>query len=126
LLLKVIDPDAPKLSREFIAEINDGTQNSGSPFSLFINHQALPGFASGYLKGNINGNFQLLKNLKGFSTLTMNFKSDALMFNGISRTDNSNAYLNLFLTQQPVSNTIKQMMPLHTADFLVFGVSDYL
>lgn len=125
LLLKVADPDAGKISKEFIAEINAGSQNAGSPFNLFINHQALPGFAGGYLKDKINGSFQLLKNLKGFSTLNMNFKSDAVMFNGISETENSNAYLNLFLTQQPVTSSIKKMMPLHTADFLVFGISDY-
>jgi len=126
LLSKVTDPDAPKISREFIAEINNAnSRNTSSPLNLYINHTSLPNFASGYLKRRINGNFQLLKNLKGFSTLTMNFKSDAVMFNGISETENSNAYLNLFLSQQPVANSIKKIMPRHTANFLAFGISDY-
>jgi hypothetical protein len=55
----------------------------------------------------------------------MNFKSDALMFNGVSNTDSlSNNYLNLFLHQKPVANQIKKILPQNTSSFVAFGVSD--
>src|SRR5690606_31233454 len=127
LLQKAADDAEPKIGKEFIAEINAGSQpNGNSPFNLFVNHQKLPDFTERYLRSKLNGPFDLLKNIDGFSALNMNFKSDAIMFNGISTIEHSEtAYLNLFLRQHPVQNTIKKIMPQHTANFLAMGFSDY-
>jgi hypothetical protein len=55
----------------------------------------------------------------------MNFKSDALMFNGISNIDSLTMnYLNLFLHQTAVQNHIKTVLPKNTANFIAFGLSD--
>jgi hypothetical protein len=55
----------------------------------------------------------------------MNFKSDALMFNGLSSTEvASKNYLNLFLNQKPIQNDIKKVLPENTSNFIAFGMSD--
>jgi len=127
-LLKICrDINSPKLDQDFINEINAASSKAqNSPVNLFINHNELPAFISNYLRGKLNGNTALLKNIKGFSSLNMNFKSDALMFNGISTVDSSSAnYLNIFLGQKPVSNEIKKVLPANTANFIAFGISDH-
>ncbi|HYK77934.1 MAG TPA: hypothetical protein VEV16_13230 [Daejeonella sp.] len=127
LLLQTLHKNLPKIQEGFIAEINAASmKNENSPANLFINFKSSVPFLQPFFKHKLNGIFSLLHNLEGFSTLNMNFKSDALMFNGITKTDTFKAaYLNLFLHQQPIKNTIKRLVPDNTSNFVSFGVSDY-
>ncbi len=128
LLLQVINVNAPKISDKFVEEINSGSQkNDNSAANLFVNLSTSKDFLNSFFRQKkANGNFNLLNNLAGFSTLNMNYKSDALMFNGITETDTSKAnYLNLFIHQKAVKNPITRIVPSNTAYFIAFGVSDY-
>jgi hypothetical protein len=60
------------------------------------------------------------------AVLSLNFKTDALMFNGYSeiQATQPSAYLNLFAQQQPVANQIKDIFPSTTAYSISFGVSN--
>ncbi|WP_423147968.1 hypothetical protein [Rubrolithibacter danxiaensis] len=126
LFLQALDKDVKKIDREFITEINNDSQkNSNSPLNLFINHNTLPLFLGEYFKEKPQSYFNLLKQLNGFSSLNMNFRTDVMMFNGLTSTDTSEAnYLNVFLHQQPVPNTIKKIIPSGTANFILFGISN--
>jgi len=128
LIQKFLDKSTPKIRKEFIAEINiSGQKNENSPFNIFINHSSAFSFLRSFIRNKPDGNFFLLNQLKGFSILNMNYKSDAFMFNGISKVDTaSNNYLNVFLNQKPVPNTIKKAFPANTSNFIAFGVSDYM
>jgi hypothetical protein len=126
LLENCTQEESTHLSKTFIDEVaKNSSKNLNSPINLFINHPALPAFLMHFKKNKSPENISLLSNLDGFSSLSMNFKSDALMFNGVSNTDSlSNNYLNLFLHQKPVANQIKKILPQNTSSFVAFGVSD--
>ena len=48
------------------------------------------------------------------------------MFNGISKPDTaSSSYLNLFLHQKPVKNTLMRVVPRSTSNYLLFGLSNF-
>jgi hypothetical protein len=124
---KFLDKKTLKIKKEFIDEINTfGHKNDNSPFNVFINHESTFTFLEKFLRNKASGNFMLLKQLEGSSILNMNFKSDAFMFNGISKPDPGTAnYFNVFLNQKPVITTVKNMFPENTANFIAFGISDF-
>jgi hypothetical protein len=128
LLLQITNTTVPKISAGFITEINSGgLKNENSPANIFINRESSKEFISSFFRQkNPGGNFNLLNNLSGFTTLNMNYKSDALMFNGITTTDTSKpAYLNLFLHQKAAKNPVTKIVPENTAYFIAYGLSDY-
>ncbi len=127
LLRRSVDPKSVKISKQFINEINgNGSENQNSPVTLSINHHTLPSFFKGFINGKPDGNSLLIRDMQGFSSLSMNFKSDALMFSGISTPDTAAIdYPDLFLHQRPVKNQLKTILPENTANSILFGVSDY-
>ncbi len=127
LITQFINPATPKINKELIVQINSSSlKNVNSPFNAFINHGTTFSFTRNFLRNKPDGNLQLLNQLKGFTSLNMNFKNDALMFNGISKVDTSSSnYLNLFLGQQPVITELKKAFPENTANYLSFGISNY-
>lgn len=128
LLLNSLDVNQPKLPKEFIDEIISTTSgHQNSPVNLFINHNKVPAFIAKFLRGKASGNSALLTNIRGLSSLNMNFKSDALMFNGISKPDTTAPnYLDIYLSQKPVVNELKKILPAQTSNFIAFGISNYL
>lgn len=126
LLLTSLNENAKKINEEFIKEINDAVlANDDALASLFINHNE-PGFLNVFFKDNLTGNFGLFGSAKVYSSLNLNYKSDALMFNGLSRiTKKNEGYLELFLKQNPVKNTIKRILPYNVSNAICFGLSDY-
>ncbi|MXV52231.1 DUF3352 domain-containing protein [Pedobacter sp. HMF7647] len=116
----------PKISNEYIGQITSGGQRSeNSPFNIYINHSQVNSFTESFYSFPKNKS-NLLAELSGYSSLNMNFKSDALMFNGISTIDtNKSAYLACFLHQKPIRNDIIKALPQITAAYTVFGIFDY-
>ncbi|HEY0899052.1 MAG TPA: hypothetical protein VGD90_06940, partial [Sphingobacteriaceae bacterium] len=127
LLQKVADQNTARISEDFISEINAGTAGSrNSILNLFVNYQTSLPFISQFYRDKLSGNYSLLNNLSGFSTLNMNFKSDAMMFNGITRIDTlKQGYLNLFLNQAATRGTTMRLIPQSVANALQFNLSDY-
>ncbi len=66
--------------------------------------------------------------MPGLATLSLNYKTDALMFNGLTTIQQNEAtsYLSLFTDQQPVTNHLKDIFPSTTAYSTSFAVSDPL
>jgi len=126
LISRCINPDKEKLSKTFIDDISrEENKSQGSPVTLFINHSQASPFFTHFLQAKPSGNWSLLNTLRGSSSLSMNYKSDALMFNGISKTDTLGAqYFNIFLHQQPTLNSLKNILPQSTANFIAFGISN--
>ncbi len=127
LLVQSINKNLPKISGNFIREIRSSDlKNENSLANIFINYETCPAYISHFFRQRLNGKFSMLNNFKGFSNLGMNYKSDALMFNGITKTDTTSVnYINLFLHQQPVKNPIKKILPQNTANFIAYGLSNY-
>ncbi len=126
LLLQSLDKDGGKISKEFIREINEAMlKDDDALASMFINHNE-PGFLKTFFKQTPTGNFGLFSSFAAYSSLHMNYKGDALMFNGLTRiTKKHDGYLNLFLKQKPVKNTIKKLIPYNLSNAICYGLSDY-
>ncbi|MEO8887552.1 MAG: hypothetical protein ABI367_15920 [Mucilaginibacter sp.] len=101
-------------------------QNSNSLANLYINYSQLQPLFDQLFKNKNTDIFKSFKSLPALAALTLNFKSNALMFNGFSQieTNQPTGYLNLFLNQQPVTNQLKDIFPSTTAYSINFAVAD--
>jgi hypothetical protein len=126
ILFRSLDKNSEKIDPEFIKIINEGVRKDENALvNLFINYKK-PGFLKPFFRNNLSGNFEILQSFSGFSSLSLNFKSDDLLFNGLTNIlDKRNNYTRLFLKQTPVKNTIKRILPYNTSNSLVYGLSSY-
>lgn len=101
-------------------------QNSNSLANLYINYSQLSALFEQLFKNKNTDIFKCFKSFPALAVLSLNYKSDALMFNGYSelQANQPSAYLNLFAQQQPVSNKLKDIFPSTTAYSISFAVSD--
>lgn len=122
-----LDEKAEKIGTTLVEEINKASnQNQNTPASIFFNFRNSIPLLSKILNSKPGSSFSLLNNFTGIATLNMNFKSDALMFNGITKTDSTDEnYINLFLHQKAIKNPIKRLVPDNTANYIAYGFSDY-
>ncbi|UKJ06630.1 DUF3352 domain-containing protein [Solitalea lacus] len=94
--------------------------------SLYINYKQLPVVVDAFLNKADQGEFNFLSQIAQSSFLNLNFKSDALMFNGITQASLSNAeYLALFLNQKAQKITIPSVVANQTSVLIDFGISNY-
>ncbi len=126
LLKASINKNTLKVSENFVAEISRQSLKIGSsPLDLFVDHAWLPQIASTLFNDKNLPSSGFFKSIKGISSLSMNFKSDAIMFNGLSSIDTGlNNYLSIFLHQKPETNTLKKIITRNTAIVLNFTISD--
>jgi hypothetical protein len=101
-------------------------QRSTSLANLYVNYQALTPFVEQLFQ---NKNYDVFRSLRQFpanAALSLNFRSDALLFNGISQVQSGQSanYFNLFSEQKPVPVHLKELFPSTTAYFTSFAVSD--
>jgi len=103
-------------------------QNTNSLANIYINYNQLNPLFSMLFSNKNTDIFKSLRLLPGVATLSLNYKTDALMFNGATtiQLDKAAAYLNLFTNQQPVINHLKDIFPSTTAYSINFSVSDPL
>lgn len=127
LIAKALDNDEPHLSSNFIQELNENNhKNNNAIFNLHLNHDQLFKFVTDLTRVKPGNNLQLLEGLDGMSSLNMNFKSDALMFNGLSKIDaNNQSYLALYTHQKASDEEVKQLFTANTAAYSAFAFSDY-
>jgi len=126
LIRQSIDEKTKKISQTFIQEINTGLNRDANALAnIFINYNH-PGFLKPYFRRKLSDNMELFESFSGYSSLGLNFKTDVMMFNGISRISSAkDSYIPIFLNQKPVKNTIKLAMPYNTASSITYGISDY-
>lgn len=126
LLVRSMNENSENIEPEFMKIINEGIKKNGNALAnLFINYNKKV-LVSPFFKKTISSNFTLFESFSGYSSLTLNYKIDALMFNGESYIRaNQNSYVNLFLSQTPVKNSLKQIMPYNTANSICYGLSNF-
>jgi hypothetical protein len=101
-------------------------QNSNSLANLYVNYMQLTPLFDQFF---ITKNTPILKSLRtmpALSALTLNYKTDALMFNGLTNIipDKPLSYLGLYRNQQPVAGHLKDIFPSTTALSASFALSD--
>lgn len=126
LLNQSIDGKSTKINQAFIREVNSGLGKDANALAhLFINYNK-NGPLKPFFRRKLSDNFELFESFSGYSNLIMNYKSDVMMFNGISKlSSQKDAFIPIFLNQKPVQNTIKLVMPYNTASSIFYGISNY-
>jgi len=126
LLNQSIDGTSTKINQAFIREVNSGLNKDANALAhLFINYNKT-GPLKPFFRRKLSDNYELFESFSGYSNLIMNYKSDVMMFNGISRlSSQKDAFIPVFLNQKPVQNTIKLVMPYNTASSIFYGISNY-
>ncbi|WP_114938195.1 hypothetical protein [Mucilaginibacter endophyticus] len=100
-------------------------QNSNSLANLYINYNQLNPLFDQLFSNKTTDIFKSFRLLPAYAALNLNYKSDALMFNGFTtKQNNATSYLNIFSAQQPVENHLKDIFPATTAYSTSFAVSD--
>ena len=101
-------------------------QSSNSLANLYINYNELsPLFSQVFIVKNPDL-FRSFRQLPAFAALSLNYKTDALMFNGLTKIQDSpgDSYLGIFSYQQPIETHLKEIFPSTTAYSTSFAVSD--
>lgn len=100
-------------------------QNHNSLANLYVNYaQLTPLFDQLFDEPN-TGIFRSFRMMPAMATLTLNYKTDALMFNGYSNlAPKASSYLTLFKDQQPVNTHLADVYPSTTAYATAFAVSN--
>ncbi|WP_259070600.1 hypothetical protein HDF24_17380 [Mucilaginibacter sp. X4EP1] len=109
-------------------ELLSEQQSTNSLANLYINFEQISPLLDQLFQNKNTDILRTLRILPGLATLSLNYRNEALMFNG-STSINQNGtleYLNLFINQQPVVNHIKDIFPSTTAYSITFGLSDPL
>ena len=101
-------------------------QTANSLGNLYVNYSELTPLFNQYFRDKNSALFKSIRSLPAFAALSLNYKSDALMFNGSTLIDKSKAanYLSLFLRQRPSSNHLKNIFPFATAYSLNLAISN--
>src|SRR5690554_633424 len=126
LIEQSLDQNSEHLSELFLDKFQENNLKNNSPLQLYINHSQLKDLLSLVAKKQ-TGSLPLFESLDGVSMLDLNYKSDVLMFSGISSISSSDSsYLSLFLTQEPVSHQLKNWLPGNVAEVATYGISNYM
>jgi hypothetical protein len=117
-------PKNDKKNFELLSE----QQNNNSLADLYVNYSQIQPLFEQLFKNKNTDILRSFKSLPALAVLSLNFKSDAFMFNGITTIENDEplSYLNLFTGQQPMVNHLKDIFPSTTAYSTNFSVSDPL
>ncbi|OOQ59618.1 hypothetical protein [Mucilaginibacter pedocola] len=101
-------------------------QNLNSLANLYINYEELTPLFDKLFRTKNHDLFKSFRLLPATAGLNLNYKTDALMFNGYTniRRDKPASYLNLFATQAPVENNLKEIFPSTTSYSMSMAVSD--
>ncbi|ASU34200.1 hypothetical protein [Mucilaginibacter xinganensis] len=101
-------------------------QSNNSLANLYVNYSQLSPLFEQLFKNKNTDIFKNFRMLPALAALSLNYRNDALMFNGSTFVQKNDlaSYLNLFTSQQPVVNHLKDIFPSTTAYSTSFSVSN--
>jgi len=103
-------------------------QNANSLGNLYVNYSSLAPLFEQLFQNKNTDIFKSFRLFSGSAAMSLNFKSDALMFSGETDVEKNRpvSYLNLFIDQQSVANHLKDIYPSTTAYSIGFAISDIM
>lgn len=110
---------------QFFVQLPD-QQSANSIANLYVNYRQLAPFFDQLFKSKNTDIFRSFRLLSAIGAFSLNYRSDALMFNGMSHIKDKDpkSYLDIFRYQQPMVNKLKSIFPASLAYSLNFAVSD--
>lgn len=101
-------------------------QRSNSLANLYVNYRALTPLVEQLFQNKNYDIFRSIRQFPAFGALSLNFRSDALLFNGMTQAEAGGPpnYFDAFSDQQPVQVHLKELFPATTAYFTSFAVSN--
>ncbi len=101
-------------------------QRINSLANVYINYRYLNALAEQIFAAKNPDFFKTFREMPAAAALSIDYKSDALIFNGTTQVQSNQAvgYLNVFDDQQPIINRLKEIFPSTTAYFMNISVSN--
>lgn len=101
------------------------SRNKNAIANLYINYSNLHQLMSNFSRKNNPAETFGLKSFNAFSSLNINYQSNAFMFSGITElTGGKKNYANIFLNQESGKSTLMNILPFDAAAYLFYYVSD--
>ncbi len=124
VIIQCIQNDPKKNNTPFV--LLPDQQNANSLANLYVNYSQLDLLFAQFFTNKNTAIFKSFRSFSGSSALSLNFKNNALMFSGLTdvQKDMPEAYLDLFIDQQPVVSQLKNIFPSSLAYSIAFGVSN--
>lgn len=98
----------------------ENVESTAIKATLYINYKQLGILTDAFLDDKNKGGLGFLTGVAKWSTLNLNYKSDALMFNGITHADLSSAdYFAMFINQKPQPVRIPALLADRTSFLLI-------
>lgn len=101
-------------------------QNTSALANLYINYEQLNPLFDMFFKTPNTGILKSLRMMPALGALTLNYKTNALMFNGYTNIQANKplSYVTLFRKQQPVAGQLADILPSTSAVSTCFALSD--
>lgn len=111
--------------QEFVNYIKSHHNHSKNSLgNLFIDFSRLPELLKAVVPA-LNGNADVLARQQSFAALNYNFSKERVYFNGNTKVNDPKNYLSLFTTQAAQKNTLDNLLPEQTANFILYTIPDY-
>jgi|GEM_PF-1020098 len=126
-LLKLTLEKKGKSENTFLSKDNgfSESRNKNAIANLYINYNNLHQLMSNFSRKSNPAETFGLKSFNAFSSLNINYQSNAFMFSGITELNGGKKnYANIFLDQEPGKSTLMNLLPFDAASYLFYYVSD--
>jgi hypothetical protein len=113
-------------SKESIFEVLPEQQHATSLGNLYVNYKQTALLIDQFYKSNNVDLWNGLTSMPVTTVLSLNYKSDAFLFNGITsfKSNSPQSYVELFKTMKPVEMKLNDIFPLTTAYSTSYGVDN--
>ncbi|OKS87226.1 hypothetical protein [Mucilaginibacter polytrichastri] len=124
LISKSINYDFKQHKHTFL-QLSEQQHNNAMAI-LYVNYTQLQPLFQQMFENSNPDLFRAFRIIPAQAALSLNYKTDALMLNGLTELEPNKpiSYLNLFTSQKPVENHLKEIFPSTTAYSTSFSVSN--
>lgn len=107
----------------YITKNNKYTKNTLA--NLYFNFNKAPSLLKNMLNVNLVGELSLFNKQNTFASLTYNYSTEKLLFNGYTHINDERNYYQLFTSNAEQKITINSILPDKTANYSYYSFSDY-
>ena len=111
------------LFASYIAKNSMYTKNTLA--NLYFNINKAPDLLKNILHVNLVGELSLFNKQNAFASLTYNYSTEKLLFNGYTQINDDKNYYHLFTSNEEQKITINSILPDQTANYSYYSFSNY-